>query len=65
MASTSWFVSVIVTFVFTGLVLSGVMCGSVLIQVELNGKINSPSAPEYVHFFFSMLAFVSDCILMA
>eukprot|EP00066_Takifugu_rubripes_P022938 XP_011612204.1 PREDICTED: epidermal growth factor receptor kinase substrate 8-like protein 3 [Takifugu rubripes] len=29
------------------------------IKVELNGKINNPSAPEYIHFFFSMLAFVA------
>lgn len=68
MASTSWFVSAIVTFFFGGitgrLVLPGVMHGSVLIQVELNGKINSPGAPEYVHFFFSMLAFVSGRVLM-
>ncbi|TWW62124.1 Epidermal growth factor receptor kinase substrate 8-like protein 3 [Takifugu flavidus] len=27
--------------------------------VELNGKINNPTAPEYIHFFFSMLAFVA------
>lgn len=64
MASTSWFVSEIVTFSqHRGVFLSGVTYGSVPIQAELNGKINNPTAPEYVHFFFSMLAFVSDHIL--
>lgn len=29
-------------------------------QVELNGRINNPSAPEFVHFLFTALAFVSD-----
>lgn len=65
MASTSWFVSEIITFSqHRGVFLSGVTYGSVPIQVELNGKINNPTAPEYIHFFFSMLAFVSDHILI-
>lgn len=65
MASTSWFVSEIVTFSqHRGVFLSDVTYGSVSIQVELNGKINNPTAPEYIHFFFSMLAFVSDRILI-
>lgn len=50
--------------IFTGGGLSGVTYGSVPIQVELNGKINNPTALEYVHFFFSMVALVSDHILI-
>ena len=29
-------------------------------QGELNGKITNPSAPDFVHFLFTTLAFVSD-----
>lgn len=32
---------------------------SVLVQVELNGQISDPTAPEYVHHFFATLAYVS------
>lgn len=31
-------------------------------QVELNGKIDNPSTPEFIHSIFSTLAFVSDGI---
>lgn len=65
MASTCWLVSVRVTFgQHGGGCLSGVMRVCVLVQVELNGQINNPTAPEYVHYFFSALAFVSEHVRM-
>lgn len=36
----------------------------VVSQGELNGKINNPAAPDFVHSLFSALAFVSDFIFI-
>lgn len=47
-----------------GGLLSDVTHVSVLVQAELNGDIENPTAPEYVHHFFSMLAFVSEHVGM-